>query len=568
MNDSSLDLLIKEALGQIDQSPPTWTPPPFDSLDPDGGIDDLVYSSLTEWSPEASEGNWDAFMDLHADEIEADHPVDHIVDTQLTHSEPKFTATSWDEFQQTLNLQSRRNRAVFIGKSIELLLLVLLLWTGSNSGLFTESPLAETKDELKSPIDRSSAKLESSSENLEAASKTGVHQKEAKSLFLKADDKNGRPENEKRAGIGEKTKVKLAASESSVSNAKSSSSGSPAMIFSEAKDNLARDKFQAEKSVLKTKTKLSRRKNMISQLQGKEMNAPLYAEGPQSVVDPLQSISIPKTFTYIAPLPLAKVESLNTVAFDLSFSDVLTNKSYSSPLLSDNKQQSIGLVWGWQLNRIQTAEDPIYPIPQNTQIDQNLFVGLEWEERSGDNAFGLSAGYQQWSYLAPQYAEIYQGQGISELKFVRLDDLKFEIINFGVFARKYIYSSSRWEAFLHFGGGFRLALNSDYRISSGDISAIDISRDDLTPEQIARFPDQPKLWNKNFQEGLLEGGSINENSFMTINIGGGVIHHLSDRWFLQFSPILNLSPFSDGLGPNRDKIQSLSLQIQFRRVLE
>jgi hypothetical protein len=274
------------------------------------------------------------------------------------------------------------------------------------------------------------------------------------------------------------------------------------------------------------------------------------------------------TFPNLPTLPLRKVSGMQLSSFELSLSDDF-EKDLSSPLLPpDSKQQSVGLIWGWQLNRIRTAEDPIYPIPQNTQIDQNLFVGLEWEERSGDNAFGLTAGYQQWNYRAPQYAEIYRAQGISNLHFIRLEDLKFEMINFGVFARKYLFSSERWEVFIHFGGGFRLALRSDYRVNSGDISAIDINRDDLTPEQIARLPENPKLWNKNFQEGLLEGGSVNENSFMTIDVGGGIIHHLSDRWILQFSPIFNLSPFSDGLGPNRDEIHSLSLQMQIRRVLQ
>ncbi len=561
MNDSSLDLLIKEALGQIDQSPPTWTPPPFDSLDPDGGIDDLVYSTLTEWTPEASEGDWDAFMDLHAEEIQTDHPVDHIVDSQLAHSEPKFTPTSWEEFQQTLDLQSQRTQAVFIGKSTELLLLVLLLWTGSTIGLFTESPVAKNQVEIGSPLENSSTQV------AEEPKATG-HKKESKTLFAETDLKNRRPENEERDHVREKTKLKSSASKSTVSTAKSSTSHSSTLKLSKARDNLAQNNFQPVKNPTKAETQLLMQKNMNSQLQGEDMNVNANAEVPQSLVNPPHSISTSKPLSYLPPLSIGNVEPSNNFAFDFSLSDILNQGSYSSALISDDKQQSIGLVWGWQLNRIQTAEDPIYPVPQNTQIDQNLFVGLEWEERSGDNAFGLSAGYQQWSYLAPQYAEIYQNQGISDLKFVRLDDLKFEVINFGVFARKYIYSSSRWEAFIHFGGGFRLALNSDYRISTGDISAIDISRDDLTPEQIASFPDQPKLWNKNFQEGLLEGGSINENSFMTIDIGGGIIHHLSDRWFLQFSPILNLTPFSDGLGPNRDKIQSLSLQIQFRRVLK
>jgi hypothetical protein len=231
------------------------------------------------------------------------------------------------------------------------------------------------------------------------------------------------------------------------------------------------------------------------------------------------------------------------------------------------KIHSYGLGLAWQFNRVQTAEDMIYPLPEQVQLDQNLAVGFEWEERTGENAFGFAAGYQKWGYVAPQFTEIYRGDGIQDLQFIKLKRIQFDLINFGLFARKYISSSSNWEFFIHFGGGFRLALESNYRVQSGDLSSIDVNRGDLTDEEIENLPKEPLLFNKNFQEGLFQGGSINENSFMTIDIGGGIIHHLSGDWHLQLSPIFNLSPFSDGLGPNRDRVQSLTFQFQIKRMI-
>lgn len=559
MNKSSLDHIIKEALSQLDQNPPLWTPPPFDSLSGDRDLDHLVHSSLAEWTPENTESDWEGFLDLHAEEIESDHPVDEIVSTQLSDSGTGFVSTPWNEFQKTLDLHSRRTRAVFIGKSIELLLLLLLLWAGSTPGLFTKAPIAENKVDLENTI--RSTKPDASS------TKTVVSRKaDGELLSAESHGPNTQSPALESVTTAPQSKAKPHFGEASISASPRPTSKAESEMSSETGDILQSKTTETTENAKRNAAQSLSRSLVASEPSKNGANPKNEISNP---LEPAPGNMLRQAaFINLPALPLRKVSGMQLSSFELSLSDDF-EKNLSSPLLPPaSKQQSVGLIWGWQLNRIRTAEDPIYPIPQNTQIDQNLFVGLEWEERSGDNAFGLTAGYQQWNYRAPQYAEIYRAQGVSDLHFIRLEDLKFEMINFGVFARKYIYSSERWEAFIHFGGGFRLALRSDYRVSSGDISAIDINRDDLTPEQIARFPENPKLWNKNFQEGLLEGGSVNENSFMTIDVGGGVIHHLSDRWILQFSPIFNLSPFSDGLGPNRDEIHSLSLQMQIRRVLQ
>lgn len=559
MNKSSLDHIIKEALSQLDQNPPLWTPPPFDSLSVDSDLDHLIHSSLAEWTPENTESDWEGFLDLHAEEIESDHPVDEIVNTQLSDSGPGFVSTPWNEFQKTLDLHSRRTRAVFIGKSIELLLLLLLLWAGFTSGLFTKAPIAENKVELENA--NRSTKPDASS------TKTVVSRKVDGEL----QSKESHAPNTQPPAFESVTTAPQSTAKSNFGEASISATSRPTSKAETVMSSGTGDILQSKTTVTTENAKRNAAQSLSRSLIA---SAPSKNEANQKneISNPLEpapgNMLSQAAFPNLPALPLRKVSGMQLSSFELSLSDDFEKNLSSLLLPPDSKQQSVGLIWGWQLNRIRTAEDPIYPIPQNTQIDQNLFVGLEWEERSGDNAFGLTAGYQQWSYLAPQYAEIYRAQGVSNLHFIRLEDLKFEMINFGVFARKYIYSTERWEAFIHFGGGFRLAMRSDYRVSSGDISAIDINRDDLTPEQIARLPENPKLWNKNFQEGLLEGGSVNENSFMTIDIGGGIIHHLSDRWILQFSPIFNLSPFSDGLGPNRDEIHSLSLQMQIRRVLQ
>ncbi|NBC24539.1 MAG: hypothetical protein GVX78_02870, partial [Bacteroidetes bacterium] len=279
-----------------------------------------------------------------------------------------------------------------------------------------------------------------------------------------------------------------------------------------------------------------------------------------------------KVFEQPVPLlPTPKIDQLPHSTYPNHLSEAVISHSEITERKTPEAYkygQSIGLISGLSFNRIKTSSDPIYPIPAKIQFDRNIYLGLEWEERNGSNAFGLTAGYQHWTYIAPQYNEIYQRPGVPDLQFIRLENLTFDMLNFGVFARKYFPHDTQWEFFLHFGGGLQLALNSNYRVRSGEISELNINSNDLTPEEIAQLPLSPQLWTKDFHKGVFQGGSINENSFMVVNIGGGLVRHLSSRWLLQFSPMLTLSPFSDGLGPNRDNIQSLHFQLQIRRSFE
>jgi hypothetical protein len=76
-----------------------------------------------------------------------------------------------------------------------------------------------------------------------------------------------------------------------------------------------------------------------------------------------------------------------------------------------------------------------------------------------------------------------------------------------------------------------------------------------------------KLREKNFEGGILEGGNFNRNSYMDIELGAGFEYDLNDDCSVYIASVMNLSPFTDGLGPNRDKFNSLNFQFGIKQVL-
>lgn len=546
MSRNPLDKHIKDALDKIEQKPPMMSTPPFESFFEGDTIDSIIKSNLQD-DPLAEEGDWNVFLDKYADQIHTKHPVDQLVEEELSASTTGANTSNWTAVENSLNLADRRARMLGIIKSVELAILLLLI-----SSIGTLPFIYNTENDVKNVSAQQTEKSKfifgldqntTSNESLPFASvKKDIKQgslRESHELTeppASRAKKIRRPNTLSKSDHLEQVPLKTIVAQKS---------GNP--FFPGARDRL---KLPGELTASKIASQQSQ-KGFPAQ--------PKIEEAKQKSMGSKSFVSI--------PYPEFQL-------FSLSPGEAIANRRSATPIKdlpnspeNPDKVHSYGLGIGWQINQVKTSKDPIYPLPEQTQLDQNLAIGFEWEEKTGENALGFTAGYQQWGYVAPQFTEIYRGDGIQDLQFIQLKQIQFDLINFGLFARKYISSSSEWEFFIHFGGGFRLALRSNYRVQSGDLSAIDASPGDLTEQEIENLPKSPLLFNKNFQEGLFQGGSINENSFMSIDIGGGIIYHLSGEWHLQLSPTLNLSPFTDGLGPNRDRVQSLTFQLQIKRTI-
>lgn len=66
---------------------------------------------------------------------------------------------------------------------------------------------------------------------------------------------------------------------------------------------------------------------------------------------------------------------------------------------------------------------------------------------------------------------------------------------------------------------------------------------------------------KNFPNGLFDGGALRDNFYMTANLGFGVERYVSPRWSVFFQPNYQHFFLSDGVGANKDKLYTFSLYL-------
>jgi hypothetical protein len=66
---------------------------------------------------------------------------------------------------------------------------------------------------------------------------------------------------------------------------------------------------------------------------------------------------------------------------------------------------------------------------------------------------------------------------------------------------------------------------------------------------------------KEFPQGLLDGGSFSDNFYLAANLGLGVERFISPRWSLFFQPNYHHYLLSQGVGTNKDKFYTLSFHL-------
>lgn len=59
--------------------------------------------------------------------------------------------------------------------------------------------------------------------------------------------------------------------------------------------------------------------------------------------------------------------------------------------------------------------------------------------------------------------------------------------------------------------------------------------------------------------GILEGGKLSDNFYLTVNLGLGAERYFTPRWSIFVQPVYQHSILSGGIGPNNDRINALSI---------
>lgn len=186
----------------------------------------------------------------------------------------------------------------------------------------------------------------------------------------------------------------------------------------------------------------------------------------------------------------------------------------------------------------------------------------------GGILFGLEYGRMEvgsgFIYAAKQYRPLpvifIKGNFKDGYVGESLQTVQLNMINLPFYLRFDALRKDKWRAYLSGGASLQVAFEANYFFAPPTSFPADLAQ---TPAGQSRL--------RNRTEGWFEGGAFKENSYVTANMAIGVERYVSERWglFLQPTYHRSIGYFSNGLGPNLDRIHTFSLWTGIRvRVID
>lgn len=251
--------------------------------------------------------------------------------------------------------------------------------------------------------------------------------------------------------------------------------------------------------------------------------------------------------------PLAQQRADAVLARRLSIFEANTLKPFRKKTMV-----SVAMFGGSDYNQIMTPANAETRIGAFRRYSLGYGGGLLFSAERGRWELGTGLIYAAKPYNPRQIVK-YQGsldQGYTAASF---NQVALDIINIPFQARYNFFLHKRSRLYAVMGASLQVAVSTSYFITSSSSGGGPLK------------PEMRDIPFDNTSGGILEGGSIKENGYITGNLGLGVEHFMSDRWSVFAQPTYqhSLGHFSDGFGPSHDRINTMSLWMGIRvRILE
>lgn len=231
-------------------------------------------------------------------------------------------------------------------------------------------------------------------------------------------------------------------------------------------------------------------------------------------------------------------------------------------ILKDAPKQArlnVSMLGSTDYNRVMTPPNSIYRIKGFDRYalgyGGGLLFGLEYGRMEiGSGLVYAAKRYQPLPviFIKGNFQDGYVGES--------LQTVQLNMINLPLYLRYDVLRKDKWRAYFSGGASLQVAFEANYYFAPPT----------SFPSFLAQTPaGESRLRNR--IEGWFQGGPFKENSYVTANIALGVERFVSERWGVFFQPTYHRSfgYFSNGLGPNLDRIHTFSLWTGIRvRVLD
>ena len=230
-------------------------------------------------------------------------------------------------------------------------------------------------------------------------------------------------------------------------------------------------------------------------------------------------------------------------------------------LAGNDKTVNANFFMNYNAIQVNTPNDLILQLPGYTQISHGYGGGASLSVAKGDNELELGITYNKYMYYPKKYP-VQAGNS----KFY-MDKISYDIVGIPLAYKRKLKDNNHWNIYAKAGISANAIFNSEYRF-------VEENNDVNSPYSLQKFAEELQkdknfkntaYFQKEYKKGIMDGGKINSNFYLSLNAGFGVSHKLHDGYavFLETKADIPFNKF----GPNNDQLKTLSLKMGISKTV-
>lgn len=510
MIDKQFDDILKRKLNEmIDTSDSNWSSfasklEQAESLDmhDEGSFDNAIKQKLAGLAVVDDLSDWNTFQQMLEQDQITDQMLDDKVSMEMNRMRAPYRHDHWELLHDQLEYRKTRNRNVIGYKIIELSLLFLFLLSANNYIKYLPSTFEVEKPKIYASIDE------------QTKSDYRVNQIQ----FSNKLDAEVSMDAEERELISSSTPTPVILADSEVYITKEVA---PTEVDSKQENLRSLEAHSIASNPISTSFLGGKTSNVISD--NNSNNVGLASKGIEANVHSISNLNLLVNTEEKFSLPLDYNESL-----------------------SKESRQSITVYVGIDNNLVNSPFDDVYDDQRFRTYGVGYSAGVDYGLKHGNKEWSIGLGYSNRSY-EPRIIDELTGDAIVNLL---QEHVELDIFSIAAGLRFKIKETDNWSFDFGIGASANILVHSDYEVEKVSI---------LRNGDFAKGRGNPPV--KPLHDGVNEGGSLKENIYFTSDISFGLQRKLNTNTSFTIRPEYSVHSFSDGVGPNNDLINNLSLNL-------
>jgi hypothetical protein len=265
-------------------------------------------------------------------------------------------------------------------------------------------------------------------------------------------------------------------------------------------------------------------------------------------VEPIQSSS--PIILKMSPVSLESFPEVNQIPTLTSrHIPIGTRKIYINNMLDFGKWH-LTLLTGLDGDNVFTPAYPRFKVPETIRNSSGFHLGFLLSEGAKRLETGFGFIFAHKEYNAPAVTFI-QGSLRDGYTTEQLKKIQLNLLQVPVFTRFNIVHKENWRLYASLGATAQVTLSANYFIVHPG----------FFPSSVALTGKTNSVY-QNLEEGLMQGGTLIDNVYLSMDMGVGAEKMVSPRTsiFVQSSYQSFVGHISKGIGPYNDRISTVSFQ--------